>query len=778
MTSPQPLSEATDLIGRSRPRVDSRDKVLGATQYADDIPAPTRELLHARLVLSLYAHARIASIDATAALRVPGVVAVLTADDLPIRGSGQPRMFNPLARGQVVFAGQPVAIVVATSVDAAVDGVEAVLVEYDPLPVTMDTEEAMAPGAPIAGPEVPPGEQEDEEESAHAAIGAAEDGLNEDLSANVRGRRWHHRGDAEGDLDRSDVSVGARFMTNWVYQAYLEPQTATAWIERGDLVVSSSTQGIFHTRSQLARIFGLPITTIRVTGAAIGGGFGAKIMLIEPLVAGAALALGRPVRLALTRREDFAMTNPAPGSIFEVRLGADAGGKLTGLVARIVFDTGAYSESSLDGIASILVAGPYRWRSFDIRAYGVQTNRVGTGSYRGPGGPQASFVLESLLDELATRLGMDPIELRRRNLVDAGDLMVDGESWERIGAVEVLAELSGHDLWRNRSTLPPGEGVGVSVGLWPGGRQPAAAICRLEPDGTLTVITGVVDLTGVATTFATIAAASFGLDPSKVNVVQADTATAPRSPLSGGSVVTYSAGRAVQRAAEAAREKLLRVAAEMLEIDPSDLEIAGGMVRPRGSPERGQSIAELAEKLDGFGVATEPIEGHGGMARPSRAPTISGHLAHVRVDPDTGEVAVLGYVIAQDVGRAINPALVSGQLRGGAAQGIGWALLESLQFDDEGQLLTGSFLDYAVPRAADVPVIDTILVEVPAPDGPFGAKGVGEAPVCGSPGAIANAIAAASGIRMRELPMTANRIWAEGASLAATPSGIPVAPAT
>jgi len=260
------------------------------------------------------------------------------------------------------------------------------------------------------------------------------------------------------------------------------------------------------------------------------------------------------------------------------------------------------------GIGALLVAGPYRWNSFDIRAYGVQTNRVGTGSYRGPGGPQASFALESLLDELATRLGMDAVALRRRNVVRPGDLMVDGETWERIGAGEVLAALADHPLWRGRAELPPGEGVGVGIGVWPGGRQPAAAVCRLEPDGTLTVITGVVDMTGVATGFATIAAEVFGVDPSRVNVVAADTASAPRSPLSGGSVVTYSTGRAVQQAAEQARTKLLRYAAELMEIDPGDLEIVAGMVRPRGSPDQGRTVAELAELLDGFGATSEPID--------------------------------------------------------------------------------------------------------------------------------------------------------------------------
>jgi CO/xanthine dehydrogenase Mo-binding subunit len=300
----------------------------------------------------------------------------------------------------------------------------------------------------------------------------------------------------------------------------------------------------------------------------------------------------------------------------------------------------------------------------------------------------------------------------------------------------------------------------VGLGLWPGGRQPAAAICRLEPNGTLTVVTGVVDMTGVATGFASIAAEVFGVPPASVNVVAADTASAPRSPMSGGSVVTYAMGRAVQKAAEAARDKLLRYASELMEIDPSDLEIVDGVVQPRGTPGRGRTVAELAESLDGFGATPEPVEGHGGAPRPARAPTVSGHLVHVRVDPETGETRVLRYVLAQDVGHALNPALVEGQLAGGAIQGIGWALLERLSFDEQGQLLTGSFMDYAVPQAPDVPSIETLLIEVPAPDGPFGAKGVGEAPVCGSTGAIANAVSAAAGARMREIPMTPPVVWA------------------
>ena len=440
----------------------------------------------------------------------------------------------------------------------------------------------------------------------------------------------------------------------------------------------------------------------------------------------------------------------------------------------MVFDAGAYSEWTVESIGAILIAGPYRWAAWDVKAFGVETNRVGTGSYRGPGGPQASFALESLLDDIAAKLGLDAIELRQRNAVVPGDTMVDGEPWVRLGTPEVLKALAEHPLWKGRRSLPKGEGVGVSVGVWPGGKEPAAAMCRLEGDGTVTVITGVVDMSGVASGFATIAAETLGIHPSRINVVASDTSSAPRSPMSGGSVVTYSSGRAIQRSVEDLKQRLLRFASEQLEIDVQDLELRDGRVEPRGTPSKGITITDLAEKLEGFGVTTEPIEGHGTGLPPSLAPSVSGHLAHVRVDPDTGEVELLNFVIVQDVGRALNPALVEGQMRGGVVQGIGWALYESMTFDDQAQLLAGSFMDYAVPDAVDVPNIETIIVEVPAPDGPFGAKGIGEAPVCGSPAAIGNAIAAASGLRLRALPMTAKRIWEalsqNGAATAHAPS--------
>ncbi|TMD26498.1 MAG: xanthine dehydrogenase family protein molybdopterin-binding subunit [Chloroflexi bacterium] len=672
-------------------------------------------------------------------------------------------MFEPLARDEAVFAGQPLALVVAESEAAASDAVDLVVVDAEPLPTVIDLLDAMTPSS-VPARVVPTGAVEDDEgaaRAAHAAVGGrGADVDDERLSDNVTGRKRYVRGEAHEALAGGEVVVEGTFRTSWVYQAYLEPHVATAWLEPdGTLAVETSTQGTFYARRQLAKIFGLPASGVRVHGAPLGGAFGSKVIVVEPLVAGAALALRRPVRLALTRREDFAATNPASASAIELKIGANRSGQLTALEARLVFDAGAYTEWSIESIAAVLIGGPYQWAAFDVRAYAVRTNRFGTGSYRAPGAPQTVFALESLVDELAVRLGIDPIELRLANLAEPDTPMLDDEPWPRIGARECLEVLRGHPLWRDRASLPSDEGVGLALAYWPGGKEPAAAVCRLEPDGTLAVITGVVDMSGATNGFGLIAAQAFGVRPDQVRVVTVDTGSAPQSPLSGGSVVTYSAGRAVEAAASDARRQLLEFAALELEIDPGDLEIVDGTVRPLGSPERGVSVAILAEKAHDFGGSQPPIEGHGRTVPKSLAPSAAAHLVHVRIDRETGRVTVPRVVVAQDVGRALNPALVEGQMMGGTIQGIGWGLYERLVHDGEGQLLTGSFLDYAVPTASSVPAIETVIVEVPAPDGPFGAKGIGEASVVAVGGAIANAVAAACGARPRELPIRPRWVW-------------------
>jgi CO/xanthine dehydrogenase Mo-binding subunit len=745
-------------IGVPRPRIDAPEKVTGTTRYAAD--GHVAGLLHARLVLSLEAHARIRGIDRTGALAVPGVVAVLAAEDLPIATTGTDRTAEPLARDEVVFAGQPIALVVAESEAAAQDGAELVVVDYEPLPAVVDVEEAMTPGAPLARL-VEEGDDGGDLESIHAGVDRGQEGEVEELSANVLGTVNRTSGDAAAALEASDAVVEGTFRTPWVYQAYVEPQVATAWREpSGTLVVSTSTQGTFVTQRELARAFGLPLDRIRVVGEPLGGAFGGKFAIVEPLVAGASLALDRPVRIVFTRSEDFQSTNPVSAQVTRLRIGARKDGTLTAIEGRLIVDRGSNAGWGLEGITSLLVAGPYRWEAYDLRGYGVQTNRFTFGAYRGPGAPTAAFALESLMDDIARELGIDPLELRLKNAVAEGDLNVGGTALPRMGMVEVLERIGAHELWQKRGSLPEGEGVGLAVGYWPGGNEPAAAVCRVNADGTMTVVTSAVDMSGVNTGFVAIAAEAFGLPPDRVRVVSDDTAAGPYAGASGGSKITYTVGTAVLRAAEAAREKLLAAASEELEIAPADLEVVDGVVRAVGAPDRSITVEEVSSLALRFGGRHEPIAGHGGSAQTVGAPSVAAHVAHVRVDRETGVIELLGHAIAQDVGRALNPALVEGQMRGGATQGIGWALFEELAHDESGQLLTGSFMDYAVPTAERVPDIDTLIVEVPAPNGPFGAKGIGEAPVIAAAPAIANAVAAAVGVRLRELPMTAPRVWA------------------
>jgi CO/xanthine dehydrogenase Mo-binding subunit len=745
-------------IGVRRRRVDGEAKVRGATRFAADVPV--HGLLHGRPVVALEAHARIVSIDASAALALDGVVAVLTAGDLPIAAGASGRASEPLAREEVVFAGQPVALVVADSEAAAADAADLVVVELEPLAAVLDPDAAMAPGAP-------PARMRDRGGPGHDAggmhgAGAGGETLDDRyLSGNVEGRHRSSDGDAAGELAGADAVVAGRVDTGWVHQAYLETQAATAWLEpEGELVVSTATQGAFATREQLAELLELPLNRVRVRPAPLGGAFGGKLMIVEPLVAAAALALRRPVRVAFTRMEDFGAANPAPAQAFELELGAARDGRLAAIRGRILCDRGLNEEFGVESISIVLAGGPYRWAARDLRAYGIVTNRVGSGSYRAPGAPPAAFAVETLLDELAVAVELDPIELRLRNVLETGDRGPDGRALQSFGARECLERARDHPLWARRADLPEGEGIGVAVGFWPGGLEPAAAICRVDTDGGLTVHTGAVDMSGTETGFVAIAAEVFGLAPERVRVVAGDTAGAPFAGASGGSKITYTVGRAVERAAAQARERLMAVAAHELEIAPDDLEVADGLVRPRGAPSRAVPIAELARRALHFGSPHQPIEGHGGVAQTTRAPSAAAHLSHVAVDRETGGVRLLRHVVIQDVGRALNPALVEDQMLGGTVQGLGWALYEEMLHDEAGQLRTATFVDYAIPTAGVLPPIETVIVEVPAPDGPFGAKGIGEAPVVATAAAVANAIAAATGVRMRRLPMTPQRVWA------------------
>jgi len=683
-------------VGVARPRIEAPSKVTGHARYVADVPMPG--LLHGRMVMSPFAHARIISIDRSEALAIPGVHAVLIWEDLPIKG-GAGRAAEPLARDEVVFAGQPVALVLGETEAIAEDGVEGVLVDYEPLDEVVDLRAAIETSAPPARV----GDSEDESDAEmHGAGGEGQSAVDEGaLPVNVIDRKLFSGGEAERALAGSDAVVHGRFRVPWIHQGYLEPQVATAWPEPdGGLSLLSSTQAVFWVRQEISRLFELPLNSVRVRAGTLGGGFGAKLRLIEPLVASAALAAGRPVRVAFTRSEDFAAANPCPSLEFDLALGADADGRFTALTGRILIDCGAFPDSAPAALAGTRVGGPYQFDTWSIETVAVRTNRFGAGAYRGPTATQSTFAVESLVDELSAKLGVDPVTVRLRNAPETGAKRMDGIGWPPIGFRETLTAVAEHPLWAARADVAPGEGVGLALGMFPGAKQGAGAVCRMDADGGLTVVSGYVDMTGTDTTIATIAAEVFGISSEMVRVVAGDTSGAPQAGVSGGSMVTYCLGSAVAVAATDARQQVLKVAAQELEIDEADLEIVNAEVRPLGSPHKAISLAAIGAKVTGFGPYA-PVEGHGSSVPPELAPSVAAALVRVRVDRDTGETQILEYVAAQDCGRAINPALVEGQMRGGAAQSVGIALYEDLAHDDAGQLVAGTFMSYALPREAE-----------------------------------------------------------------------------
>ena len=454
--------------------------------------------------------------------------------------------------------------------------------------------------------------------------------------------------------------------------------------------------------------------------------------------------------------DEFQAANPAPRMRIDVTIGATRDGALTALDARIVVNPGLYNGGPLAN--STLYSGAfYKFPSLKIRGYTVVTNTTPAGAYRAPGGPQTMFSVESTMDELARALNMDPVELRLKNASEEGDPMPNGRPWPRIGLKQCLERLRDHPAWKDRASNP-NEGVGVAIGGLFGGLQSAGAICRLETDGTFSIIVGSVDVSGTNTGLVLLAAEALGISPDRIRVVNADTDSAPFAGNAGGSKITLTVGTAVVKAAGEVRHQIMTIAGDQLEVAVEDLEMADGQVQVKGTPERSIALARIAQLGTANMGKYPPVFSHGSSSVEERAPGIAAHLARVRVDPDTHEPKVIGYLAIQDVGKAVNPAGIEDQIHGGVAQGIGWALYEGIVLDDDGRVLTGSLLDYALPTAGKVPAIETVLLEVPSKSGPFGVRGVGEPPVIPGAAAIGNAIRDAIGIRLTQIPMTAERI--------------------
>jgi CO/xanthine dehydrogenase Mo-binding subunit len=739
------------VIGKATKRMEGLEKITGTIRYTEDLQLPG--MLHARVLTSPHPKAAVRGLDRGPAMAVPGVVAVVTAADLARLGPGPGAL---LAGDQTSYTGEPVVVVLGETEAAAADGLDALrtAVDFEPLPAVLSIDEALREDAPL----VRPSTQNDEGDAqAHATVTVEE--KKSERPSNIANRVAVSRGDIEEGLRKSEVVIRRTYTTSRIHQGYIEPQACVAAVDpvTREVTLYTSTQGQFYVRKETAKVLDLPERSIRVVPMHVGGGFGGKILIHQPLVAALAIMTRRPVRLILTRLEDFLTTEPGPASRTELELGAMKDGTLVALRARLVFESGCRPGAPV-GVTSLLLGGYYRIPHLAIEVLDVLTNKPTVGAYRAPGAPQATFAIESAMSELAAKLGVDPLTFRLRHASNPGDPMPNERPWPKMGLRQVLEALDNHPFRRKHNG--PGEGMGVAIGGWPGGIESASACIRANTDGTFEIITGAIDITGTATTMGLIAAELLGIAPDKLRVTTADTGQAPYAGMSGGSKITYTVGTAVRRAAEDARRQILAIAADHLEAGVEDLEIMDGQVRVKGSPSVTLPLAEISSMSMRFGAKYPPVFGVGSTVVTRQSPGFAGHLARVRVDRETGHVTILDYVIAQDVGFAINPATVEGQMIGGAAQGIGWGLFEQMVYDDAGGLLTGTLADYAVPKAPYLPRVDTVIVEVPSDDGPFGAKGVGEPPVIAGAAAIAAAIADATGVQVTSLPMSADRIVA------------------
>lgn len=748
-------------VGVAIPRPDGPEKVTGRVQYVADIPA--KGLLHAKLLRSPHAHAKIVSIDTSAAKALPGVRAVLTAKDIPhLKKKAPTRAHAVLAIDRAVFMGQPVAAVAADEPAIAEEALDLIKVEYQVLPASVDPLKSMQPGAP---PVADAGTEADTSEAlAHSAVAIAKSAAPA-KAVNISQQARLTRGDTAKAFAESDHVLERTYRVPMVHQGYLEPHAVLAeWDRNGLLTLWASTQGSFNTRSEVADVLGIPENRIRVIPVECGGGFGGKIRaLCEPITAVLAQVTKRPVRYVMTRREELQAGMPAPQVIIKLKTGVKRDGTLMGIDAETVIDSGAFSGAVL-AVSAVFLGSMYKWPAFDLRGFEVLTHKPSVAAYRAPVAPQTIFAIESQMEQIARELGLDPVEFRMRHLIQEGDPMVNGQPWQNNGAKQVLSRIAEHPHWKTRKQwVADGKngkrrGVGLALGGWLGGLQPTGATVRLNPDGSLAVLTGQVDIAGTNIALAQIAASAYGVDTDLVRITTGDTDVAPMTGLSAGSKTIYTVGAAVLQAAEDARRQTFEIAAAELEASVHDLELVDGKVTVRGMPDKGITLATIGKKGNLYMSKTPPVLGKANPAFTQQAPGFAAQLARLEVDADTGEVTIHDFVVVQDVGKAINPIGVEGQMQGGAVQSIGMALTEGLLFDDSGRLTNPSLLDYRKLTAADLPNLETIIVEVPSPAGPFGARGVGEPPIVPAPAAIANAIQDATGARLTELPMSPERI--------------------
>lgn len=750
-------SQEYKVIGTSPVRHDGVDKVTGRAEYGNDVKISGT--VYARMLRSPYAHARIVSIDTSKAEKHPGVLAVVTSADFPepvarVEDLGEDMVniahlsANCLARGKVFYKGHAVAAIAARSLHEAEEAVKLIEVEYETLPPVTWVEDGMKDDAPII----------------HDDVFTDSMGKLSDKPSNVAKHLHFERGDVVKGFKEADVVIEREYKTATVHQGYIEPHAATAhWNSDGLLNVWTTTQGSFVAQLQISAVLDIPVSQVTVTPTEIGGGFGGKISVyLEPVAAVLSRKCGRPVKISMDRADVFEATGPTPASVVRVKLGATRDGKIVAGESWIAFEAGAFPGSAV-GAACMCVFSCYDVPNAVVDGFDVVVNKPRTQAYRAPGSTHVCLAVEPIVDDIARELGVDPLEFRLQNAAREGTVRVDGPVYPRVGGVEVLEAVKASDHW-NSPLEGPNRGRGFAFGFWFNIGRRSSVTAHVNIDGTVNLVEGCPDIGGTRTSLSMQLAETIGVSVDKIHPRVVDTQSVGFNAITAGSRITMATGMAAYNAGLAIREKMAERAALLWECEADAVEYDDGIFR---SGEKSISFQDLAERLDDTGG---PITVNGEAHPMGFSNAFGAHLVDIEVDPETGKVTVLRYTAVQDAGKAVYPPYVEGQLQGGATQGIGWALNEEYIYDSEGRMENPTFLDYRIPTALDLPMIETIIVEVPNPEHPYGVRGVGETPIVPPPAAMANAIYNAAGVHMTELPMSPPKLCAaimekEGKSL-------------
>ena len=742
------------VVGTRPIRHDGVDKVTGRAKYGADVQM--QGLLHGKALRSPHAHARVQSIDTTRAEALPGVKAVVTSRDFPIiedraidfgETMANARMLaeNCLAYNKVLYVGHAVVAVAATSPHIAEEALGLIDVEYEVLPAVLDVREAMKEEAPILHDAM----------TTRAVVERWTRGTDTGVVSNIGSHIQFKRGDPEQGFEEADVVVEREFTTETVHQGYIEPHASTAyWAADGHVTVWTSTQGPFGIRAQTAATLDIPESMVKVVPMEIGGGFGGKLVsYLDPVCALLSRKSGQPVKMVMTRQEVFEASGPASSTYMRAKVGADSSGRITAVELYLAFGAGAFPGSPVGAAANTALA-PYKIENLLVDGYDVVCNRPKVAAYRAPGSPQGAFAVETVMDEVAEKLGMDPLAFRLKNATREGDRLPGGVVFPIIGCVELEEAMMEHPHYA-APLAGPHQGRGVAVGYWGNAGGQSSVTINVNADGTISLISGSVDIGGTRVAVAMQAAEVLGIAAEEVSPSVADTDSIGWTGATGGSRTAFSTGIAAITAAEEIKRQMMGRAAQMWEVQPDEVDFQDGVFTSKKSSQDRLTFKELAERLLRTGG---PVTASATSNPRQVGPSFGGTMVDVEVDPETGKVQVLRCTVFQDVGQAAHPSYVEGQLQGGAVQGIGWALNEEYFYGQSTAMANPTFLDYRMPTSLDVPMIDAVLVEVPAPGHPFGLRGVGEVSLVPPMAAVANAIHRATGVRMSHLPMSPGAI--------------------